>query len=460
MNQLIRPLSAPTKRLVDRRPGWLAIVVLLIVFQACRKQPDDVVNPATSLGKTADLYTADVATKWADLQLKLAKTTAGNTPPVTSRAFGYAGLTLYEAVVPGMTANRSLANQLNGLAALPVPEVGQEYNWGLSANAAEAAIVKGLWANTTDANKKTIDSLETALAAELKGDIAETIVKRSTAFGQRMGEAIFEYSKNDGGHEGYTRNFPASYVVPTGAGLWRPTSAQLIPMQPTWGKNRTFVPVNATVDPASPLTYSTQTTSPFFAQGLEVYTTGKNLTAEQKAIALYWSDDPGKTFTPPGHGVSIATQIIRKENANLAKAVELYAKIGMATTDAFICCWRCKFRFNTLRPVSYINQAIDPAWKPLLATPPFPEYTSGHSSGSGAAAYILEDAFGANYAFTDRSHEKLGLGIRSFASFRDYSEEAASSRLYGGIHFRHGNEQGLANGRNVAKNVLALGWKK
>ncbi|AQG82654.1 phosphoesterase [Spirosoma montaniterrae] len=423
-------------------------------------QPDDAVTPAPSPGKTADQFSADVATKWANLQLKLAQTTAGNTPPITSRAFGYAGLTLYEATVPGMPANRSLAGQLTGLTALPNPEAAQEYHWALSANAAEAIIVRGLWANTTDANKKTIDSLETALASELKTGVAEAVVSRSTAFGKSIGEAIFNYSKTDGGHEGYTRNFPGNYVVPTGAGLWRPTSAQLIPMQPTWGNNRTFVRINATTDPVGPLTYSTQVSSPFFAQALEVYATGKNLTAEQKAIALFWSDDPVKTFTPPGHGLSIATQVLQQEKANLAKAAETYAKVGLATTDAFICCWRCKYKFNLLRPVTYINQAIDPAWKPLLATPPFPEYTSGHSSGSAAVATVLEDMFGANYAFTDRSHEKRGLGTRSFKSFREFSTEAALSRLYGGIHFRHGNEQGLANGQNVAKNVLALGWKK
>lgn len=442
------------------RLGWLVLLLPLVLLEACRMQPADVVQPAASNGKPAGQYGADVAAKWSDLQLKLAQTTAGNTPPIVSRSLGYAGLTLYEAIVPGLPTHRSLAGQLAGLSTLPKPETDQEYNWSLSANAAEAAIVRGLWANTSDANKKLIDSLETVLSANLGKDVPSAVVTRSAAFGKSIGDAVFAYAKTDGGHEGYTRNFPASYVVPTGAGFWRPTSAQLIPMQPTWGQNRSFVAVNATTDPAGPITYSTQISSPFFAQALDVYSVGKNLTAEQKSIALFWSDDPGKTFTPPGHAVSIATQVLQKEKANLAKAAETYAKIGMATTDAFIACWRCKYRFNLMRPVSYINQAIDPSWKPLLATPPFPEYTSGHSSGSGAAALILEDQFGASYAFTDHSHDARGLTARSFKSFREYSEEAAISRFYGGIHYRYGNEQGLANGRRIAQNVLALGWKK
>ncbi|MDB5241126.1 MAG: phosphoesterase [Spirosoma sp.] len=439
---------------------FLVLLILLSLLEACRQQPDDMVQPVTSNGKTADQYSADVATQWSALQLKLAQTTAGNTPPVVSRALGYAGLTLYEAIVPGLPTHRSLAGQLNGLTALPTPQANQEYNWSLSANAAEATIVRGLWANTSDANKKTIDSLETALLTNVGKGLSVDVVTRSVNFGKSIGDAVFAYSKTDGGHEAYTRNFPASYVVPTGAGLWLPTSTQLTPMLPTWGQNRSFVTANATTDAQEPITYSALTNSPFFGQAMEVYTTGKNLTADQKEIALFWADDAGKTFTPPGHGVSIATQLLQKEKATLAQAAEILAKIGMATTDAFIACWRCKYRFNVIRPVSFINQAIDPLWQPLLATPPFPEHTSGHSSGSGAAALILEDHFGPNYSFTDHSHDTRGFIARSFKSFREYSEEAALSRLYGGIHYRHANEQGLINGRRIAQNVLALGWKK
>lgn len=442
------------------RYGQLILLLSVAFLEGCRPNTDDVVQPVTSYGRTADQYSAEVATKWSGLQLKLAQTTAGNTPPVVSRALGYAGLTLYESIVPGLPTHRSLAGQLTGLTTLPKPETNQEYNWALSANAAEATILRSLWANTSDANKKLIDSLETALSASFGKDVPEAVVGRSVAFGKGIGDAIFAYAKTDGGHEGYTRNFPASYVVPTGAGLWRPTSAQLIPMQPTWGQNRSFVTANATTDPPGPTTFSTQTNSPFFIQAMEVYSVSKSLTDEQKAIALFWSDDPGKTFTPPGHGISIATQILQKEKATLAKAAETYAKIGIATTDAFIACWRCKFKFNTIRPVSYINQTIDPLWKSLLTTPPFPEYTSGHSSGSGAAALILEDQFGTNYAFTDHSHDARGLTARSFKSFREYGEEAAISRLYGGIHYRYSNEQGLANGRRIGQNVVALGWRK
>ncbi len=446
---------------------WLALA-LMGWLQGCRKQPgDEAVNPQPTptvtpvpLGKSASTLSSDVATKWAALHLKLAQTSPGATPPVVSRAVGYAGLALYEAVVPGMTDYQSLVGQIQSLTALPLVENAKEYNWGASANAAQAQILRSLYANTSAANKKTVDSLETALTADFLKESAKGITDRSTLFGKAIADAIFTYSKTDGGHEGYTRNFPANYVVATGVGFWIPTSAQKIPMQPTWGQNRVFVKSNARLSVVPPTPYSTNVRSDFFKNANEVYQIGKTLTDEQKTIALFWADNPGETFTPAAHATSILTQIIRDNGMKLNVAAEAYAKVGLTTTDAFICCWRIKYQYNLLRPVSYINLAVDPKWTSFLASPPFPEYTSGHSSGSGAAAAALASLFGEAWNFTDRSHDNRGLKARSFKSFTEYANEAAMSRLYGGIHYRESNEQGTINGRAVAQNVLSMKWKK
>jgi hypothetical protein len=173
---------------------------------------------------------------------------------------------------------------------------------------------------------------------------------------------------------------------------------------------------------------------------------GRTLTPEQTAIARFWSDDPGLTATPGGHSLRIATQAIRDLNAPLDVAAEAYANVTIAVSDAFISCWRTKFRHNLLRPVTYIQRVIDPAWMPLLTTPPFPEYTSGHSVQSMAAAEVLTDLFG-RHRFTD--------GTRSFTSFRAAAREAAISRLYGGIHYRSAIERGLEEGACVARRVRA-----
>jgi hypothetical protein len=281
-------------------------------------------------------------------------------------------------------------------------------------------------------------------------------------YGQQMAAALFAWSKSDGGHEGYNRNFPAEFVAATGPGQWQPTPPNFqTPLQPTWGENRPFVLATGDACPsARPLRYSESPASAFYQEGLEVYTTSQALSDEQRAIALFWSDDPGQTATPPGHSISIATQVLRQENASLLLAAETYAKVGMAVADSFIGCWNAKYEYNLLRPVTYIQTLIDPAWMPLLATPPFPEYPSGHSVQSSAVATVLTDLFGDHYALVDHTHDDRGLAPRSFSSFKALAEEAAISRLYGGIHFRRAIELGLFQGDCIGAAVNALQLRK
>jgi hypothetical protein len=211
-----------------------------------------------------------------------------------------------------------------------------------------------------------------------------------------------------------------------------------------------------------PPEFSTDQGSAFFAEALEVFETVNDLSDVELGIARFWADDPGRTATPSGHSLSILTQVLRREDRSLADAAEVGARLGIAVCDAFIACWRTKFHHNLLRPVSYIQANIDPGWgDPVLggplpvATPPFPEYPSGHSVQSGAAAAVLTSFFGP-VAFTDRTHEALGLPARSFDSFDAFAEEAAISRLYGGIHFRSAIENGLAQGACIGSTVAAL----
>jgi PAP2 superfamily len=147
---------------------------------------------------------------------------------------------------------------------------------------------------------------------------------------------------------------------------------------------------------------------------------------------------------------------LRREDASLTAAAETYLKVGIAVCDAFVACWNTKYRYNLLRPVTYIQRLIDPAWLPLLGTPPFPEYTSGHSVQSGAAFAVLTDLWGENYAFEDNTHDARGLAPRRFTSFTRAAEEAALSRLYGGIHFRPAIERGLEQGRCLADAINRL----
>ncbi|OYX22456.1 MAG: hypothetical protein B7Z10_13280 [Rhodobacterales bacterium 32-66-7] len=163
--------------------------------------------------------------------------------------------------------------------------------------------------------------------------------------------------------------------------------------------------------------------------------------------------------TPPGHWIAIAIELADQRAMPASEIAPMMAVLGVAMADAFIGCWAVKFQYNTLRPVTYIRRHIDPKWEPLLTTPPFPEYPSGHSTVSAAAAIALTAVFGAGFAFDDPTHADEDLPIRRFASFAEAAEDAAMSRLYGGIHFRFGNEGGTALGRCIGAYAAALQTK-
>lgn len=401
----------------------------------------------------ASAFGSEVATAWFDLALDLVRRTSGFSPPVASRTFGYVGVTLYEAMVPGMAGYRSLAGQLNDLDPAPAPS-DPAHDWPTVANAALASIIRSLFANASSESRAAMDSLEASFTEERHAVVAPGILRRSAARGRNVADHIFRWSRADGGHEAYLNNFPP-YTPPVGPGLWVPTPPGFLPaLQPHWGSNRPFALTSGgACGPGAPLPYSEDQSSAFFGEAMECYDLVTNLTPEQEAIARFWSDDPGVTSTPPGHSVSILTQVIRTGGFGLDVAAEAYAKVGIAVADAFISCWSTKFLYNLLRPVTYIRRVIDPMWGSLLVTPPFPEYTSGHSVQSTASAQVLTDLFG-TVAFTDHTHDDRGLAPRSFGSFHEAAEEAAISRLYGGIHFSTaidlGLEQGLCVGRRVS----------
>jgi hypothetical protein len=405
----------------------------------------------------ASAYDASVATAWFDLLGELVRQAPGFTPPVASRAMGYAGVTLYAAIQPGMPGAPSLVGQLNGLAWLPPVEAGADYHWPLVANSALASINRRLFAHGGASVRGAIDALELSIRTRYKTEAPLDVVRRSTARGREVAAAIFAWSKSDGGHEGYMFNFPRTFQPPRGDGLWVTTPpANQRAMQPFWGANRAFaMPTSDACALPPPPDFSTALTSTTYLEAQEVYTTVQSLTPAQRETALYWADDPTLTATPPGHSLAIGTQVLRQENASLSLAATTYARLGMALADAFIACWETKYTYNRLRPITYIQQVIDPTWNATtltdpVQTPPFPEYPSGHSTEAGAMAVVLSAIFGDDYAFTDASQTRLGFAPRAYASFWQAAEEAAESRLYGGIHFRTSNEQGLAQGRCVA----------
>ncbi len=451
-------------------PGTLGLVLslsLMGVLSSCSES-----NPVEPAGKDAAAYNAEVPNAWFELQLELVEKTPGFTPPVASRAFGYSGVTLYQAILAGMPNRKTLEGQLNGLEAdaLPKVEEGAEYHWPSVANAALARITAKLYANASSEMSGKITALEESFTTDFLTDVEGEVVNRSVAYGHAVADAIFEWSKTDGGHEGYKTNFPTDYTPPSGEGLWVPTPRRggdpQPALQPYWGQNRPFVLTPGTPndlsDPGAPPAYSVEPGSAFYIEAEEVYSAITNLTEEQRDIALYWADDPGKTCTPPGHSMSILTQCVDLTTKKLDFAAVSYAQIGMAVSDAFVACWESKYRYNLVRPITYIVNVIDPNYdynNLPVNTPPFPEYTSGHSVQSGAAAEVLTSLFGDNFPFTDHTHDKLGYAARSFDSFNAFAEEAAISRLYGGIHYRAAIDNGVEQGKKIGAQVVqSIDW--
>lgn len=451
------------KNLTLSKNVWrLLLAAVLALPFSCQKEPEISV-PETS---EATQHPGDVLTQWFALALDLIKTTPGLTPPVAARALGYMGITAYESVAPGIPGNISLAGQLSDLEAADLPEIRKDisYSWPQVANSAMAVVVENMFFNASTMDKFQIAALRTRLyEANLSGS-NYTESERSFELGRAIGNAIVKWASEDPiGHQAQTKNFPANYVVPVGPEKWVPTSSQLIPLQPYWGKARTFVPNCAELtQPEKPVAFDIMEGSPFYRQANEVYQISRTLSPEQKIIAEYWADGGG-TVTPPGHSVSIAIQLAQKEKLDLASTAMLMARLSIAVNDAFVSCWRCKYDFNLMRPQTYIQKFIDPNWKPLIATPPFPEYTSGHSTQSGAAAIVLSGTFGSNYAFTDNTHQAridINGSPRTFPNFQAAAQEAAVSRLYGGIHYPMGNERGIGQGASVGKEVMNIKFRR
>lgn len=393
------------------------------------------------------------------LMLELVRHTPTYSPPVASRAFAYVGVAAFEAVAGGDPSLRSLAGQLNGLTPPPAREAGLDYDEGVLLQATLATMLAELFANTGPTGQRSLAGLSARLAEQAAEGLDPGVVARSRAQGEAVARHVLAWAATDGGAVVQNLGFPVAMELPGGPGAWTPTSRlvlQQLPLLPDWGFNRTFaMPDGASCPVADPIPYSEEEGSAFHLQAEEVLETSRALTQEQAEIARFWADDAMLSVTPPGHWVSIAQQVLDAREAPLDLRVEVMAVLGVALADAFIGCWREKYRFNTLRPVTYIRAQLDPVFEPLLLTPPFPEYPSGHSTQSGAAATVLTALLG-EVAFTDRTGEDDGLAPRSFPSFWAAAEEAGLSRLYGGIHFRQAIEEGLAQGRCVGAYAAAL----
>lgn len=414
----------------------------------------------------------EVAAKWADMTLFVTQHTPANSPTFASRCLGYLGLAQYESVVHGYQEYQSLAGQLNGLNELPLPEEGKPYQWTLVLNTAQSRLLKSIYLQTSDENKKKIDSLERYLFKIIIQSTDKKTAERSKAFGEALSNALFEWSKTDGGHRGYLNNFDPDYTREEFEGSWQPPlfaqSFSHKPLHPYWGNNRTFTPANTQLALPEIIPYDTVPESAYYKEFEAVYKKEKELTLEEKEAAIWWSDDPDVTFSPGGHLYFITNALVRKKQPSLIQATQSFARVGMSVADAFIKCWKWKYHFFTERPNTFVPRFIDPKWESFWPDPPFPSFPSGHAIQASAAATALISLYENNQVFIDSAHEgrerdhvrDVDFKARKYNSIWEVAEETAQSRFYGGIHTHQDNRVGIDQGKIIAQNVIDLNWKK
>jgi hypothetical protein len=452
-------------KLLTNRYAYESILIIstsILIFSGCQKQIDqprnqDQLNAVTRAQDHGHLkqtkeYSSDVVFKWMNMQLRLMQTSSpfiGGLP--VSRVSGYTGIALYESVVPGMPAYQSLSGQLNQFPQMPKTEPGFAYYWPGNANAAMAAMTRSFFPTASAANKISIDSLENALNNEYKNSVSTEELQRSVAFGKSVAQLVFDWAKTDGADHAND-----AYTPPVGPGLWEPLATPTGPQVafgPYWKNNRLLVAGSlngANVPP--PPTYSTDPSSNFYKMVKEVYDVSQSLTPEQRATGLYYRDNPGYGG---GHYLSILKLVLQQENAPLDISALAYSKAGIASVDAGIGCWKVKYTYNNLRPITYIRNVMGyTSWNPLFGTPPFPDYISGHSTIAGAVAEVLTSMFGDNYHLTNNSYSFLGMPDQHYTSFYDMADQIGKSRVYAGIHYTISCTEGNKLGQKVARNIL------
>lgn len=422
-------------------------------------------------------------------------------PPVGSRLFAYGAIALYTGFSQTDSTLPQIVGRFNGLESLPRAQAGKTYDPELVAIASERVVLDSLLSESLPTIRSAIAHLSDSVEAVRINAVSSGVKTESSALGRATGLAIVAWAHGDG----FDSTRGRKYVPPVGDGLWvnddpatlyaaqsisgasqlvvpsnpanqmksggtdarslildrpKPPSVKTIPAannagitEPYWGYNRPFALKGWNDCPAPmPPQYSKTPGTPLYEEAKQVHDIGKALTPDQKETALYWADNPGETATPAGHWLSIGSQMIEERKLSAPQAAWLMAVTSTALADAFVSAWAYKFRLNLIRPRTFIRSTMDSTWEPAIPTPPFPEYLSGHSTVSAAAAGMLTKLLGPE-PFKDSTNVSIGHPARQFESFNAAAVEAGLSRIYGGIHFPSGNVEGRHLGECIAARI-------
>jgi len=383
-------------------------------------------------------------------------------PVVASRNYAYATIAGYEVIAAGYPAQyKSLVGQLNGFAKVAKPVAHEDIDYEYASILAFCKVGEAVTFPEGSLKYYTDSLHQIAVDHGMPADM----IGNSENYAAAVAKSVMAWSKKDNYLQ--TRTAP-KFAINDSVGRWVPTPPGYSEaIEPHWGEIRTMAMHDAKEYsvPPPPAFNVTDKESKYYKEVVSIENTGNNLTKDQTHMADFWDDNPQKfnvaghivfltkKFSPPGHWLSIVGIGAKKTNADFNTTVCAYAKTAIALFDAFIESWSAKYFYKTVRPETVIDKYFDPAWRPHLQTPPFPEYTCGHCSISAAAAEALTSVLGDNVAYTDTSELEFGIKSRSFKSFRDAADETAWARFYGGIHFHNSCVVSTRYGKVVGDSV-------
>ena len=429
-------------------------ILLLIIVSPLMTAAQSVTAKTTRIQKPAAAYTHYLQPAVFSLS-KIMMHDVVN-PPAAARYYAYCMLGAYEIVSQNDTRLKGLDGLLKQYKRSIITTRPASYDYRVAA----IYCIMETGRLMLPSGYRLQEDEEQFIAEQQKGPLSKAIIDSSVAVAGYMAARIADYAKTDryGKLSAQLRYMPVK-----GEAYWYPTPpAYMEAVEPNWKTLRPLVidSCNQFV-PAPPVTFSKDSNSAFYRMAKEVYDVSIKPTQEQLNIASFWDCNPFvvatsghmsigfKKISPGGHWMNIAAIAAQKAQLDFAATITVQAITGITIMDAFISCWDEKYRSNRIRPETYINRYIDIKWQPLLQTPPFPEYTSGHSVVSTAAAEVLSYLLGDKFAFTDNSEALFEIPARSFTSFRSAAAEAAVSRLYGGIHYRDAIESGQQQGKQI-----------
>ncbi|MEM9857945.1 MAG: vanadium-dependent haloperoxidase [Bacteroidota bacterium] len=423
------------------------LIISIFFFFSCKKgrdtidlDPDDLHD---SMQKLTDVIVHDIFS-----------------PPVASRIYAYPSIAAYEILALNDSSYKTLSGQLNEFKAIPKPV--EKIDHDVAAIDVFLRVGQALIFS-----ESRIEEYRSGWHQKvLEKGLNKEVLNHSIAYSKKVYEHIMDWADGDNYKE--TRTFQ-KFTITDDDSRWQPTPpGYMEAIEPHWSQIRPFVLDSANqFVPERPTEFNISEGSPFHEETMEVYKTVKGLSDEQKEIASFWDCNPyvmnihghvmfaTKKITPGGHWMGISKITSQKAEADLMKTAQTYALTSIALADGFISCWDEKYRSSLIRPETVINRYIDEDWLPFLQTPPFPEYTSGHSVISGAAGEALTSIYGDNFSFADSTEVSYGLPVRKFESFRIAADEAAVSRLYGGIHYMPAITNGITQGRALGNYIVS-----